>query len=246
MLLGALVGGMIGGIMGAAHGVMGESIQDAMQRFMVQMQALILPGLIVIAVLSVLIGELNIHKLKGVGKMILTTEDEACDAWEYEEEKVTAFTTNMNTLSQVFCVIILSFGYSLNYIQSNHAVSNNFLIACCIFIACYVYDGFLSVRMIKIIQKIHPEKAGDPASRKFQKEWIESCDEAEKEMIYQSAYKTYVSINRCIPFILLVTMLGNLFFGTGVLATVVIGVVWLLHTMIYTSSCVKMKGQKLS
>lgn len=34
---------------------------------------------------------------------------------------------------------------------------------------------------------------------------MESCDEAEKEVIYKSAYKTYVILNKVIPVLLLLT-----------------------------------------
>ncbi len=56
----------------------------------------------------------------------------------------------------------------------------------------------------------HIRRKGDPSSAKFQEQWLESCDEAEKEVIYQSAYKAYVTINRTIPLILIVVMVANL------------------------------------
>ena len=55
---------------------------------------------------------------------------------------------------------------------------------------------------MKCVQRVYPEKKGDPASRKFQKEWLESCDEAERAMIYQSAYKSYMTANKTIPLLL--------------------------------------------
>lgn len=37
---------------------------------------------------------------------------------DYEEEKWGAWTSGVNLVSQVACIIILSFGYSLKYIES--------------------------------------------------------------------------------------------------------------------------------
>lgn len=51
---------------------------------------------------------------------------------DYEEEKWGAWTSGVNLVSQVACIIILSFGYSLKYIESGK--SRCFLFACIIFI----------------------------------------------------------------------------------------------------------------
>ena len=122
-------------------------------------------------------------------------EDEECDRLEYEEEKEGAFGMNVNVLSQILCILVLTFGYSMKYITADgHAY--RFLTACMIFVACFLYEYFWQIRYVKLLQKTHPEKKGEPSSLKFQEQWLESCDEAEKEIIYQSAYKAYMTVNR--------------------------------------------------
>ena len=64
-------------------------------------------------------------------------------------------------------------------------------------------------------------------------------------MIYQSAYKAYVTINRTIPLILIVVMVANLYFDTGMMAVVVLAVVWMLAQFTYTGNCVMMKNSLL-
>ena len=73
-------------------------------------------------------------------------EDRFCEL-DYEEEKWGAWISGINLVSQVACIIILSFGYSLKYIESGK--SRYFLFACIIFILCYFYDIYLSVRYVK-------------------------------------------------------------------------------------------------
>ena len=46
---------------------------------------------------------------------------------------------------------------------------------------------------IKLVQRIYPDKKGDPTSINFQEQWLASCDEAEKEEIYEASYKTYLT-----------------------------------------------------
>lgn len=243
LLLSAVAGGVIGFLGGMIMDKGGEHIGSAFHLVIIQFQRMMLPIMVLLTVVSVVFGEMNLQKQKALCKKILETEDEECDRWEYEEEKSSAWGVTVNTLSMVLCVLVLSGGYSARYLESGH--NRSFLIVCLVFLACYAYDGFWQVRYIKVIQSAYPEKQGDPASPKFQQQWLESCDEAEKEIIYQSAYKSYIRVGQWIPALLLVTMLGQLFLNTGVLAIIVVAVIWLVVTVTYVRSCVKLRAAKL-
>ena len=143
-------------------------------------------------------------------------------------------------------ILLLATGYSTKYIESlNGSGIMWFLLEILTFIALEVYLNVWQIRYVRVIQKIYPDKKGDPTSLKFPKQWLESCDEAEKEVIYQSAYKAYVTINRTIPLILIVVMVANLYFDTGMMAVVVLALVWMLAQFTYTGNCVKMKKNSL-
>ena len=108
---------------------------------------------------------------------------------------------------------------------------------------CFFYSGMAQARYIKLLQKVHPEKKGDVTSKDFHKQWLESCDEAEKEAVYQSSYSTYIFSGKLIGILLVVTMITHLFFNTGVFAIVVVGVIYLCITVKYCVSCVKLKNK---
>lgn len=107
----------------------------------------------------------------------------------------------------------------------------------------FFYCGMAQARYVKLLQKVHPEKKGDIASKDFHKQWLESCDEAEKEAVYQSSYSTYIFSGKLIGILLVVTMIAHLFFNTGVFAIVVVGVIYLCITIKYCVSCVKLKNK---
>lgn len=243
MLTAAIIGGALGFLIMLALDGRADSVEAGMTLFLTQIQRLQLPIMVGITVLSVIFGEVNLKKLKTIGIRILETEDEECDKWEYQEEKTGACGVVVNILSQVFCILILSVGYSVRYITDNH--HRSMLAVCLVFLACYAYDGFWQARYVRQMQYAHPEKKGDPASRKFQQQWLESCDEAEKEVIFRSAYKAYIQMNTWIPVLLVITMLGHLFFGTGIMAIVVVAAVWLVITTAYLRSCVSLRKEKL-
>lgn len=86
---------------------------------------------------------------------------------------------------------------------------------------------------------------GDPTSSKFTEQWVESCDEAEKEIIYKSAYKTYIVLNKVIPILLLLTLIANMFLNTGILAVLVVAVIYLVTGMTYIRSSMVSKAKGL-
>lgn len=243
MLLAAIGGGVLGFIGAIIMGFGGHNIEHGMAAVLRYLQQIMFPVMVGLTVLSIVFGEWNLRKQREISRKILETEDEECDRWEYLEEKNGAWGLIVNILSQVFCILVLSLGYSAKYIDDGNHVS--FLTVCIVFLVCFGYDGFWQMRYVKMTQMAHPEKKGDPASRKFRQQWLDSCDEAEKEVIYQSAYKSYIRISQWIPVLLVVTMIGQLYFQTGMMAIVIVAVIWLIQMVTYLRSCVKMKGAKL-
>lgn len=243
MLAAVIIGGIAGGVSAVIYELMKKGIDAGIRTINGTIQQYIFPTLIIIAVVTVVVGEYSLYRLKNVYKEMKDADEDRFYELDYEEEKWGAWTSGVNLVSQVACIIILSFGYSLKYIESGK--SRYFLFACIIFILCYFYDIYLSVRYVKAIQAAHPEKKGDPTSRKFTEQWVESCDEAEKEIIYKSAYKTYIVLNKVIPLLLLLTLIANMFLNTGILAVLVVAVIYLVTGMTYIRSCMVSKAKKL-
>ncbi len=123
------------------------------------------------------------------------------------KKKNGAWTSGVNLVSQVACIIILSFGYSLKYIESGK--SRYFLFACIIFILCYFYDIYLSVRYVKAIQAAHPEKKVIQLQANLRNSGWKAVMKQKKEIIYKSAYKTYIVLNKVIPILLLLTLIAK-------------------------------------
>lgn len=237
----AAIGGVAGGISGGLYeATKASGIGIDMAGITALIQSVMTPLLGIIFAASVILGETSYRRLKATCEKQQTAEDEECDRLEYEEEKEGAFGMNISVVSQVLSILVLTFGYSMKYITSDgHAF--RFLAACIVFIACFIYEYFWQIRYVKLLQKTHPEKKGEPSSLKFQEQWLESCDEAEKEIIYRSAYKAYMTVNRTVPVLLVGTMVANLYFDTGMFAVVVVSVIWLLTQFTYSHYCIKLR-----
>ncbi len=245
MLLAMVFGGVLGGLFGIFMYYFHGNLEVFLTTWPKVIQSILAPGMLVVDVISVLAGEICLRKLGKVCERIENAEDEEADLVSYQEEKYGAILQCVNVISQVFCIFLLANGYQMGYIESSNKNATNFLIACILFIACFFYDGIVQARYIKLLQKVHPEKRGDVSSIKFQQQWLESCDEAEKEVIYQSSYKTYVFMNRAIGLLLIITMVSHLFFKTGIMAILVVGVMYLILVMKYSFSCVSLRKNRI-
>lgn len=238
-------GAIVGAILGASAAVLlsinnGNSFNQAAQKLISGIQNMIFPGLLLITVLSIILQEIYYSRLKNICNSLADADDEEFDELDYKEEKTGAMLMTSNLLSYIGGIVLLAFGYSMDYLHHSIALGT-----CLIFLICVFYDGIMQARYIKLLQKTHPEKKGDVSSIKFQQQWLESCDEAEKEVIYQSAYKAFSFTSKCLSFLLLLTMLSHLFFHTGVLAILVVGITQIILALTYNRSCVKLKEVKL-
>ena len=208
---------------------------------------LALPVIAVIFIVSVVLMEFYSRKLKNTLKGLEEAEDEQYEVLSYEEEKYGAMLMNCNVISQVCDVIVLSLIFSRSWLDAASGRElAGFLGACVLFIANFFVYGYYQMRFVKMVQAAHPEKRGDMNSKTFQKDWLASCDEAEKEMVYQSAYSAYMALGKMIQILLCATMILHLMFHTGILAVIVVGVVYLTMTISYNRSCVKLQKEKLN
>lgn len=245
IILGAAVLGAIGGFCSFILFDRFEGgILGTIAALMEQIQTLILPLLVLIMVISVVYGEWNHRKSGKLFRKIPDAEDEECDRLEYEADKVCSAGLIVNSCSMGFSVIILALGYSIKYLEHSDRNRSTFLAACIVFLVCWTYDTFWQVRYVKQLQAVYPEKYADPSSRKFRQQWYENCDEAEREVICRSSYKTYMMLNKCVPALLLATLLSHLFLDTGVLAVAVVALIWMVTSVTYTRSCVRLREQK--
>lgn len=241
MLAGAVVGGVLGGFFGFFHYAQSQGIGKGIAgQWLTSVQHIIFPGLIIIAILSIVLQEVYYARLKKVCEKLTEADDEEFDKLDYEEERLGAILQEINVLSQVLSIVLLSFGYSFEYFTDMIALGS-----CLVFIVFFFYAGIMQARYIKLLQRVHPEKRGDVSSLNFQQQWLESCDEAEKEVIYQSAYKAYIFTSKSVGVLLVLTMVAHLLFNTGILAIIVVGIIYLMLTLVYCKSCVDLKKKKL-
>ena len=192
---------------------------------------------IVLILISVAIGEVIMEKLRELSGRLSESDDEESDILEYKMEKCGAAGVVSSNLFLILSMILIAlFAGMDNFAQDETFVYAGISIAACL-ILC-IYNGIWQIRYVKNMQKVYPEKKGDPTSVKFQDQWLESCDEAEKETIYQSAYSAYKSISMAAPAVACAAALAHMVWNTGIMAVLASGLIWMVAVVSYSRSCV--------
>ena len=84
----------------------------------------------------------------------------------------------------------------------------------------------LQQKLVDLTKQLNPEKRGSVYDTKFQKKWYESCDEAERALIGQCAFKAYQAMCRTCMALWTVFALGGMFFNWGFLPALAVCIVW--------------------
>ncbi|TWI75324.1 uncharacterized protein DUF3169 [Desulfobotulus alkaliphilus] len=141
-------------------------------------------------------------------------------------------------------LLLTTFGFILNFILFGLSVDPlNPMIqqSIVLFILTCPVFALMELGAIFLIQKQDPVKKGDPMSFDFNRNWIESCDEAEQITIYKAAYKTFSFMKTALLIIFILTLYAKFAFDGGNLPIVFVGSIWLLQNMVFFANSEKPK-----
>lgn len=102
------------------------------------------------------------------------------------------------------------------------------------FLFCLLASIVLTNLIVRLTKRLNPEKRGEVLDTRFQKDWLNSCDEGEKSVIYRSAFRAYrVGSYTCLG-LWLACLIAQVPFGLiGPAPGVCVALVWLALTMSY-------------
>ena len=75
---------------------------------------------------------------------------------------------------------------------------------------------------------------------RFRKKWLDSCDEAEKAIIGQCAYKAYAAANQLCGALAAILAISALVFGTGALPSLAVCAVWMVMQCVYSREAMRL------
>ncbi len=92
---------------------------------------------------------------------------------------------------------------------------------------------------INLTKLMNPEKKGSIYDMKFDKVWYQSCDEAERMQIGLASYKAFKAVNNTLIVLMVIFVLGAMFFEIGILPIIVITVIALVNNITYGVASIK-------
>ena len=115
-----------------------------------------------------------------------------------------------------------------------------------VFLVCAIMICVVQVKMIDWTKKLMPEKRGDATRMNFQKEWMESCDEAEQYAVFKACYRTHMFMQKLMLVLIVLCLLARLMLGIGMSALVAVSLIWAAQTIVYTIFSSKYSAEKLN
>lgn len=94
-------------------------------------------------------------------------------------------------------------------------------------------------RIVNLEKELNPEKQGSVYDMNFQKQWMESCDEAERMGIYKCAYYSYRTTQMACLVLFLVCLFGMFLFDFGLMPLTMVIIIWGISACSYFHSAIR-------
>lgn len=108
-----------------------------------------------------------------------------------------------------------------------------FFVGVAAFCMMLVEAVILLQKCVDAAKQMNPEKKASVYDMRFQRKWMDSCDEAEKMMIGKCAFKAYSATNMVCSALSIVLALCALLFGIGWLPSLTVCLVWMVNLSVY-------------
>ncbi|MBE6149153.1 MAG: DUF3169 family protein [Firmicutes bacterium] len=141
--------------------------------------------------------------------------------------------------AMLFSMLIL-FGISF-YDFMDREVPKLLFIMTLILYFIYIYIASISQsKIVNIVKKMDPLKKGNVYDKNFSKEWLDSCDEMEKQLMYEVGFKTYGFMNILLISLLVILIILGMFIKVGIFSIILVGLLAFIQTMVYTYYSIKL------
>lgn len=227
-----LLGGLIGVGTAFLHDVGMEAVKAALDGFFRSAALFVIPAASVLLMLPATI--LSIGQKKAVAA--LDPEDEAA------YKKIDGTLSIALTLSSVYMIAVY-FGLAI-WLAYALAMSGGEMIGMLVeIVIALIWFTVHQQKTVDMVKRMNPEKKGSVYDLKFQKVWMDSCDEREQMIIYKSAYAAYKTMSTALIVLFLAVAIGAIPFGYGPLPAALVLVIWLVQLLSYLKEAARLEKE---
>lgn len=233
---------LIGGVIGFASAFMGEG-QKTLSEMLIRGLDIVSPFAPVVLTTVVVLMDIVLEKQCRKMYRAWDGENEAIvDKIEMKLSYVLIATT-IDTILTYFFFAAAMYCSGLNTVTDKASLMPE-LVNVAVVLGGLLYTliavTLIQKRVVNFEKEINPEKKGSVYDMKFQKKWLESCDEGEKLQIYKSAYKSYQVTQLTCMALWLVNVMGVISFGFGLLPVTCITIIWLVLSLSYSLETIRL------
>lgn len=177
-------------------------------------------------------------------------------SWDGENEEISdmidnklsivVWITSAALILSFFLIAALYSGGFAAFENENSTLS--FVVGIAAFFGIMIEAVIIQQKCVDAAKKTNPEKTVSVYDTRFQKKWMDSCDEAEKIMIGKCAFKAYSATNTVCSALAIVLAICALVFETGFLPSFVVCLIWIVNQSVYCKEAIKYSkaGNKIS
>ena len=166
-------------------------------------------------------------------------------AWDGKDESVCDIAEKklntvllINGIALISAFVLISATYSGGFAMIEKHL-NMYVLAIVTFLVILAEGIITQQKVVDIIKIMYPEKTASVYDLKFQKKWVDSCDEAEKIMIGRCAFEAFKVTNSVCGALSVILAISALMFDIGFLPSFVVCLIWLVNQCVYCRAAAK-------
>lgn len=163
-----------------------------------------------------------------------------------DEETLDQIEALLNTalLINTTCTILSYFCISIAFWRMEQMSAAAFLLSLAGFVCAMIAMIVGQQKVVDLTKKLYPEKRGSVYDMKFAEKWYDSCDEAERAQICQSAFASYKATSMTCVILWLVLVLASMLFDIGLMSVAVVTIIWLVSSLSYSLKAIQLGKHK--
>ena len=98
----------------------------------------------------------------------------------------------------------------------------------------------LQKSLVNFTKEINPEKQGSVYDMKFQKNWLQSCDESEQKQVHQAGFAAWKAGTSTCLVLWVFAFIGMMVWDFGMMPVLMVITIWLVMTIRYHVECIRL------
>lgn len=189
--------------------------------------------------IAIIVPVVSVLFYKRVNKLLSTWDGEDEEVSDAVDEKLSIIIW-LTSAALIISYFLIAASYSGGFSTfENEKNTLSFFIGIVAFFGILIESVIIQQKCVDAAKKTNPEKTASVYDTKFQKKWMDSCDEAEKILIGKCAFKAYSATNTVCAVLAIVFAICALVFEIGFLPSLAVCIIWIANQSVYCKEAIK-------